>query len=115
MSTEDASTFIYRALDNGKMRKRWSDGTAKRIAAYLMGCCHDFGLLAGNRGKNRPFQRFAIRTETALYLTHDLHCAGASDSHGSGGQLAAAARRSVLSCWCSHHCDCGPTQTSCPR
>jgi hypothetical protein len=79
LSTEDASTFIYRALDNGKMRKRWSDGTAKRIAAYLMGCCHDFGLLASHRGKNRPFQRFAIRTETALYLTHDLHCAGASD------------------------------------
>ena len=79
LSTEDASTFIHRALDNGKMRKRWSDGTAKRIAAYLMGCCHDFGLLASHRGKNRPFQRFAIRTETALYLTHDLHCAGASD------------------------------------
>jgi len=79
LSTGDASTFIYRALDNGKMLKRWSDTTVKRLATYLMGCCHDFGLLASNRGKNRPIQRFALRPEVALYLAHDIHFAGVSD------------------------------------
>ncbi|MBM9538587.1 BrxA family protein [Desulfobulbus alkaliphilus] len=79
LSTEDASKFIYRALDNGKMLRRWSDTTVKRLTAYLMGCCHDFGLLASNRGKNRPIQRFTIRPDVALYLVYDLHCGGLSD------------------------------------
>jgi len=79
LGKEEAEKFILRALDNGHMEKRWSDSTRDIMAARLMGCCHDFGLLASNRGQNRPIQRFAIRAEVALYLAHDLHCAGISD------------------------------------
>jgi hypothetical protein len=79
LGKEEAEKFILRALDNGRMEKRWSDSTRNIMAARLMGCCHDFGLLASNRGKSRPIQRFAIRPEVTLYLAHDLHFAGASD------------------------------------
>lgn len=79
LGKEEAEKFILRALDNGRMEKRWSDSTRNIMAARLMGCCHDFGLLANNRGKNRPIQRFAIRPEVTLYLAHDLHFAGDSD------------------------------------
>ncbi len=79
LGKEDADQFIHRALDDGRMQKRWSDSTIKIMAARLMGCCHDFGLLASSRGKSRPIQRFSIRNDVALYLAHDLHFSGLSD------------------------------------
>ena len=79
ISRDDAEQFINRALDTGRMGKRWAESTIKRISGYLIGCCVDFGLLAaGNRGA-RPIQRFAIRTDITLYLVHDLHFSGLSD------------------------------------
>lgn len=76
---EDAEGFIHRALDAGRMQKRWSETTIKRISGYLLGCCVDFGLLVNERGNNRTIKRFSIRPEVALYLTHDLHFRGLSD------------------------------------
>ena len=41
----DAERFIRRALDAGRMEKRWSESTVRRVSGYLLGCCTDFGLL----------------------------------------------------------------------
>ncbi|MCA9447554.1 MAG: DUF1819 family protein, partial [Candidatus Omnitrophica bacterium] len=38
LSREDAERFIYRGLDTGKMAKRWTDSTIRRVSAYLIGC-----------------------------------------------------------------------------
>jgi hypothetical protein len=75
----DAETFIYRALDNGRMQKRWAESMIKRVAGYLLGCCADFGLLSDAGTSERAIKRFSIRPKVALYLTHDLHFSGLTD------------------------------------
>ena len=79
ISKTDAERFIYRALDTGRMQKRWSESTIRRVSGYLLGCCVDFGLLAEGGRMERTIKRFSIRTDMALYLAHDLHFAGLSD------------------------------------
>jgi Putative inner membrane protein (DUF1819) len=75
----DAESFIQRALDNGRMQKRWTPETIRRVGRYLLGSCVDFGL-ARNSGKtDRDITRFAIRPAVAIYLAHDLHFSGLSD------------------------------------
>jgi hypothetical protein len=79
LSKDDAERFILRALDTGRMQKRWSESTIRRISGYLIGCCIDFGLLAEVGRTERAIKRFSIRADVALYLAHDLHFAGLSD------------------------------------
>ena len=74
----DAETFIQRALDEGRMSKRWSESTIHGVSGYLVGCCADFGLLEGGVS-SRTIRRFYIRPEATLYLTYDLHFSGFSD------------------------------------
>lgn len=74
----DAETFIQRALDAGRMEKRWSESMVHRVSGYLLGCCSDFGLLDGGTSP-RPIKRFSIRPDVSLYLVHDLHFSGMSD------------------------------------
>ncbi len=80
VTAKDAEVFVNRALDTGRMATRWSDSTIKKNSAYLLGCCADFGLLSDKGKTGRAIQRFSIRPEVALYLAHDLHFAGISDS-----------------------------------
>jgi hypothetical protein len=76
---DDAERFIYRALDTGHMQKRWTDSTIRRISAYLVGCCGDFGLLGERNQAGRAITHFAIRPDVAVYLAHDLHFSGLGD------------------------------------
>jgi hypothetical protein len=77
---EDAERLIFRGLDSGRMAKRWSAEMIERVAQYLVGCCVDFGLLGIGNKVQRPFQRFAARHDVSLYIAHDLHFSGVSDS-----------------------------------
>ena len=79
ISRDDAERFIHQALDSGRMQRRWSESTIRRVSGYLIGCCIDFGLLAGSGRTKRAIKRFSIRKEVALYLAYDLHFAGLSD------------------------------------
>lgn len=79
LTKDDATQFINRALDTGRMCKRWSEETVKRISGYLIGCCVDFGLVTEQGRSKRAIRRFTIRKDVALYLTHDLHFSGLSD------------------------------------
>lgn len=80
VSRNDAESFVLRALDSGRMSVRWSESTVRRVSGYLLGCCADFGLVADAGRSQRAIQRFSIRPEVALYLAHDLHFAGVSDT-----------------------------------
>lgn len=80
ITRKDAESFVSRALDCGRMSVRWSESTIKRVSGYLLGCCADFGLVAESGRLQRAIQRFSIRPEVALYLAHDLHFAGVSDT-----------------------------------
>jgi len=80
LSRDDATTFVRRALDSGKMVVRWSDSTVKRVSGYLIGCCADYGLIgAQGRAGARPIKRFSMRAEASLFLVHELHFAGIGD------------------------------------
>ncbi len=79
LSRDDAERFVRRALDTGRMRKRWSDSMIQRVSGYLLGCCADFGLLGKGGRSGRAIKHFAIRPDVAVYLAHDLHFAGLSD------------------------------------
>lgn len=79
LKKDDAERFIHQALDSGKMQKRWSESTIKRISGYVLGCCIDFDLLSGSGRNDRAIKRFSIRNDTALYLAYDLHFSGLSD------------------------------------
>lgn len=79
LSRAEAEAFVHRALDDGKMQKRWSETTIRRVSGYLLGCCSDFGLIGGPTTSDRTIKRFTIRPNAALYLAHDLHFAGMSD------------------------------------
>jgi hypothetical protein len=79
LSRDDAKRFVWSALDDGKMIKRWSDSTIRRVSGYLLGCCVDFGLLGEGAKSSSPILRYSIRREVALYLAYDLHESGLSD------------------------------------
>ena len=79
LSRPDAERFIHRALDTGRMRKRWTPTTVQRVSAYLIGCAANFGLLASDGKSTRSIKRFAIRPDVAVYLAHDLHFSGLGD------------------------------------
>jgi hypothetical protein len=79
LSRTEAEAFIHRGLDSGRMQKRWTETTIRRVSGYLLGCCADFGLLAESGRAARPIIPFSIRSRVALYLAYDLHFAGLSD------------------------------------
>lgn len=80
VTRNDAESFVMRALDAGKMTARWSESTIRRVSGYLLGCCADFGLVVDAGRSERAIQRFSIRPEVALYIAHDLHFSGVSDT-----------------------------------
>jgi len=75
----EAETFIRRGLDAGRMQKRWSETTIKRVSGYILGCCSDFGLLEKAGRDSKKILRFSIRPKVCLYLAYDLHFAGLKD------------------------------------
>lgn len=80
LTREDATSFVRRALDSGKMIVRWSDSTVKRVSGYLLGCCADYGLIsAQGRAGTRSIKSFSMRAETSLFLAHELHFSGLGD------------------------------------
>jgi hypothetical protein len=76
----DAENFVLRALDTGYTTSRWAESTVRRMSGYLLGCCADFGLVAESGRSERKIQRFAIRSEVALYIAHDLRFTGINDN-----------------------------------
>jgi len=77
----EAETFIRRALDTGRMQKRWSETTISRVSGYILGCCSDYGLLDKAGRDSKKILRFSIRPKVALYLAYDLHFLGITDKN----------------------------------
>lgn len=68
-----AEEFVQRGLDSGRMQKRWTASTIRRVSAYVLGCAVDFGLLAKGVAGNYAVLRYPLRRITALFLAHELH------------------------------------------
>lgn len=86
VTNDDARAFVERGIDSGKTSKRWAESTVRRVSAYLMGCCADYGLLDGGGKYGRRIKPLRISHKLAAYLAYDLHVAGLGDnatlSHG---------------------------------
>lgn len=80
VGTEDAKTFVLRAIDDGRTSKRWSESTVKRVSSYLIGCCTDFGLLESTKSSSRAVTQLRIENTVALFLAYDLHSKGLADN-----------------------------------
>ena len=80
VTNEDARSFVERGIDDGKTVKRWSESTVQRVAAYLTGCCADYGLLEPGPRTSRRILPFRIAPAVAAYLAHELHFAGVGDN-----------------------------------
>ena len=78
--SEDARAFVERAIDEGKTGKRWAETTVRRISAYLLGCCADFGLIESGSKSNRRLVHYRISTLATAYLAYELHFAGLGDN-----------------------------------
>lgn len=99
LSNEDARIFVERAIDDGKMAKRWSESTVRRVSAYLTGCCADYGLLERGTRSSRHILPFRISYIASAYLAYDLHFAGVGDNallNHPEWQLFGLAREDVL-------------------
>lgn len=98
VTNEDARAFVERGIDDGKTVKRWSESTVQRVAAYLTGCCADYGLLEPGPRTSRQILPFRIAPAVAAYLAHELHFAGVGDNAlltHSDWQLFGLAREEV--------------------
>lgn len=75
-----ASDFINAAMDEGKTSKRWSDTTVKRISAYLMGACGDYGLLGSVSRNGREITPYRLENNVATIIAHDIHFKDTNDN-----------------------------------
>ncbi|KWT98894.1 MULTISPECIES: BrxA family protein [unclassified Variovorax] len=80
IANDDARAFVQRGIDDGRTAQRWSDTTVRRVAAYLTGCCADYGLLERGPRSSRRILSYRIAPAVAAYLAHELHYAGVGDN-----------------------------------
>lgn len=80
ITNDDARIFVERSIDDGKMTKRWSESTVRRVSAYLSGCCADYGMLERGSRSRRNILPLRISTCVAAYLAHELHFSGLGDN-----------------------------------
>lgn len=80
MKREDALEFLESAVNQGCIAARWSPAMNVKVARYILGCLEDFQLLAKIRRGEREILPFMISPLTSLYLSHELHFSGQSDT-----------------------------------
>ena len=79
ITNAEARSFVVRGIEEGKTAKPWSDSVIRKNAAYLTGCCADYGLLEPGLRKERRILPFRISPVSAAYLAYDLHFRGMGD------------------------------------
>lgn len=80
ISKDDAERFVVQGLDHGKMVTRWSESTIRRVSAYILGTCGDYGLLSDASRGRRKVQPVHVTPLVVAFIAHELHFRGVSDS-----------------------------------
>jgi hypothetical protein len=80
LTREDAMEFVRHAVREGKTQVHWADSTIRRVSAYLLGSCADFGMLGGSSRGPRTIQPLRLHTKPAAYLAYDLKFQGLGDN-----------------------------------
>jgi hypothetical protein len=77
---DDSVNFIKSAQATGRIPTRWTEGNNVRIGRYILSALYDFKMLGEPQGDRRPILPFNLARSTSVYLVHELHFAGLSDS-----------------------------------
>ena len=77
---EDSVNFIKSAQEMGRIKTRWTEGNNLRIGRYLLSALCDFKMIGEPKGDRRPILPFTASASTIIYLAHELHFGGVSDS-----------------------------------
>jgi hypothetical protein len=80
LSNDAARDFVVQAISTGKTSKQWAKSTVSRVAAYLTGCCADFGLVEHSAGRSRRILPCHIESRVSAALAYDLHLSGVGDN-----------------------------------
>lgn len=80
LSNDTARDFVVQAISSGKTSKQWAESTVRRLAAYLTGCCADFGLVEHSAGRTRRILPCHIESRVSASLAYDLHFSGVGDN-----------------------------------
>jgi BrxA len=80
LTRDDSLRFVKEAAQMGLTEKPWSETMRIRVARYLLGCLTDFNLAGPDHGGRREILPLRISSFTTIYLAHDLHFSGSSDS-----------------------------------
>jgi hypothetical protein len=77
---DQAVDFFKKARLVGRLEAEWTETSRTKIARYLLSALEDFRLLGPMKGDRREMLPFRISRFTVLYLAHDLHFSGLSDT-----------------------------------
>lgn len=80
INKQDALDFVERAKNTGLTNSSWSESTTVRMARYLGTALLDFGLAGKDRSGRREMKAYPVSRFTALYLAHEIHFTGVSDT-----------------------------------
>jgi hypothetical protein len=75
MPQKAASNFIDEAIRAGRIEKKWSDSTKKKVSEHMNACLIDFNIT----NKSKHFLPFFVTDYTINYWMHKLHFMGYSD------------------------------------
>jgi len=80
LDNEEARQFVARSNQEGKTTTPWTEGTIRRAAGYLTGCCADFGLLERGKRIERRILPYRLEPRTGAILAYERHFAGLGDN-----------------------------------
>lgn len=78
--TEESKSFVELGLQEGKMKKPWSETTIKRVSSYVLGCLVDYGFLEVTNRTERKLTPPRLSDNIAVYLAYELHFQGLGDN-----------------------------------
>jgi hypothetical protein len=81
LRNEDSKEFVYRATNDGKTKKLWSDTTIKRLSSYLLSLCVDYNLLKPLTRTTRQITPVRLEPCVVIILAYDLHLQGITDNN----------------------------------
>jgi hypothetical protein len=80
IEVEDSKEFVQLGLQDGKMKKPWSDTTIKRVSSYVLGCLVDYGFLEVENRTERRLTPPRLADNVAVYIAYELHFSGLGDN-----------------------------------
>jgi hypothetical protein len=80
IEVEDSKEFVQLGLQDGKMKKPWSDTTIKRVSSYVLGCLVDYGFLEVENRTERRLTPPRLAENVAVYIAYELHFSGLGDN-----------------------------------